>query len=102
MTRYRHGREQKAADVPRGIRTPFGAAVTPPKPKVPVTDGRVVCPVCGGGVRRVRATYSLVEAGIRQGVTLLIGSHSYGGHAAGRGAAYAPCGGTGLVAEDQS
>lgn len=47
-------------------------------PPVPVTEGLVRCPQCGGGVRPIKSVFAHVEIGIHVG-TLLYGAHRIGG-----------------------
>lgn len=77
----RSGAAARSGSAYRGVPRPVSA---PERELVPVTDGLVACPECGGGVRVVGLPYTDVENGIPRHAKV-IGRHIRGGGKAGRG-----------------
>lgn len=105
MTRYRHVAARNAAAILRGggPAVPHAGRVDPtrrPVEPIPVGPNLEACPVCGGGVRRVKATFNDTEMGIRRGVTKLLANHSAGGYRVST--RQLRCGGAEQVARNQT
>lgn len=76
MRLHQGARAPKKATKVKGLREPYKAGAAAP---VPVTEGLVACPTCGGGVKLVGASFSDPESGITVAKTKLYASHVFGG-----------------------
>lgn len=76
MKLHQRARAPKKATKVKSLREPYKNQSAAP---VPVSEGLVECPGCGGGVKLIGASFTDTEAGITAAKTKLYSSHVFGG-----------------------